>query len=87
VLFTSEFLHVMGGPDSREFLRFQDYCAKAFNILRKNASLIVNLLAMMVSAGTPPPTQRFRSLSRCRTSSTSLTSWPSTSATRRPPKN
>lgn len=51
----------MGGPDSREFIRFQDYCSKAFNILRKNAYLIVNLLTMMVSAGTSYPTQRSRS--------------------------
>lgn len=87
MLFTSEFLYVMGGPDSKDFLRFQDYCARAFNILRKNAYLIVNLLAMMVSAGPSPPTQKSHSSNPCRTSSTSLTSSPSTSATHRPPKN
>lgn len=50
----------MGGPDSKEFVRFQDYCSKAFNILRKNAYLIVNLLTMMVSAGKTSSTQRSR---------------------------
>lgn len=51
----------MGGPDSKEFVRFQEYCSKAFNILRKNAYLIVNLLTMMVSAGSCRPMQRSRS--------------------------
>lgn len=40
----------MGGPDSPDYKRFLDLCAQAFNILRKNAFLIINLLAMMVSA-------------------------------------
>ena len=51
MVFTSEYLHVMGGLESPDFKRFQELASKAFNILRKNASNIVNLLAMMVSAG------------------------------------
>jgi phosphatidylinositol kinase/protein kinase (PI-3 family) len=61
VLFTSEFLYVMGGYESTQFLRFQEYCSKAFNILRKNAYLIINLLSMMVSACNFSFTQRFLS--------------------------
>jgi len=61
VVFTSEYLHVMGGLDSPDFKRFQEFASKAFNILRKNASTVVNLLAMMVSAGTCAIVQRFRS--------------------------
>jgi phosphatidylinositol kinase/protein kinase (PI-3 family) len=41
----------MGGSESDDYKRFLDICAQAFNILRKNAFLIINLLAMMVSAG------------------------------------
>ncbi len=41
----------MGGPESKDYSTFQKICSDAYNILRKNAFLIVNLLAMMVSAG------------------------------------
>lgn len=43
----------MGGRGSSDFARFEEYCAEAFNILRKNSDLIINLLMMMVSAEIP----------------------------------
>jgi phosphatidylinositol-4,5-bisphosphate 3-kinase len=43
----------MGGQKSADFLRFEQYCSEAFNILRKNSFTIINLLMMMVSAEIP----------------------------------
>lgn len=43
----------MGGQKSADFARFENYCAEAFNILRKNSFTIINLLMMMVSADIP----------------------------------
>ena len=53
VTFTPEYAEVMGGPKSADFARFEEYCAEAFNILRKHSNLIINMLMMMVSAEIP----------------------------------
>ena len=42
---------MMGGPGSKDYARFEELAARAYNILRKNAFLVINLFSMMVSAG------------------------------------
>ncbi|CAJ0767125.1 3651_t:CDS:10, partial [Entrophospora sp. SA101] len=48
-----EMVEAMGGANSIHYLRFRSYCYSAFNILRKNANLILNLFALMVNANVP----------------------------------
>ncbi|KAK6540811.1 Phosphatidylinositol (PI) 3-kinase [Orbilia ellipsospora] len=48
-----EMVDGMGGSDSVLFKQFKGYCFTAFTILRKNASLILNLWTLMVDAGIP----------------------------------
>jgi len=52
-VFTPDFCYVMGGKESPKFTQFVNYCCDAYNILRKNAKLFMNLFAMMVSTGIP----------------------------------
>lgn len=41
----------MGGTTSPHYLRFRNLCSTAFANLRKNANLILNLVALMVHSG------------------------------------
>lgn len=41
----------MGGTTSPHYLRFRNLCSTAFSNLRKNANLILNLVALMVHSG------------------------------------
>lgn len=41
----------MGGAASSNFKRYKSYCAQAYNIIRNNANLILNLLKLMLDAG------------------------------------
>ncbi|KAI4460968.1 phosphatidylinositol kinase [Holotrichia oblita] len=52
---THDFVHVInkGQKNNLEFKMFQEYCEKAFLILRKHGSLILSLFAMMISTGLP----------------------------------
>ncbi|XP_044753388.1 phosphatidylinositol 4,5-bisphosphate 3-kinase catalytic subunit delta isoform isoform X2 [Coccinella septempunctata] len=52
---THDFVHVInkGAKYSIEFKIFQEYCEKAFLILRKHGNLILSLCAMMISTGLP----------------------------------
>jgi len=50
---TPDFAYVMGGKGSDGFQRFERLCIEAFNILRKRASLFLNLFALMLSSGIP----------------------------------
>eukprot|EP01133_Synstelium_polycarpum_P010564 gene10564-12289_t len=52
-VFTPDFCYVMGGKESAKFVQFVNYCCTAYNILRRNAKLFMNLFAMMVSTGIP----------------------------------
>ena len=47
----------MGGPQSRHYFKFLDYCSQAYMALRKNAVLLLNLLQLMVDSGTLPFTR------------------------------
>eukprot|EP01119_Soliformovum_irregulare_P017393 TRINITY_DN5165_c0_g1_i1.p1 TRINITY_DN5165_c0_g1~~TRINITY_DN5165_c0_g1_i1.p1 ORF type:complete len:1287 (-),score=389.49 TRINITY_DN5165_c0_g1_i1:1418-5278(-) len=52
-VFTPDFAHVMGGRDSKDFMKFIDTCCRAYNIVRKHSNLFINLFAMMLSTGIP----------------------------------
>jgi hypothetical protein len=43
----------MGGKDSENFGRFCDIACRAYNLIRRNSSLFVNLFALMLSTGIP----------------------------------
>jgi phosphatidylinositol 3-kinase len=49
----SEMVAAMGGEDSKDFTLFKQLCVEAFNILRKNANLILNLISLMADANIP----------------------------------
>ncbi|XP_060527773.1 phosphatidylinositol 4,5-bisphosphate 3-kinase catalytic subunit delta isoform [Cylas formicarius] len=52
---THDFVYVInkGQKTALEFKIFQEYCEKAFLILRKYGNLLLSLLAMMISTGLP----------------------------------
>lgn len=54
---THDFVHVINKGQIKqkalEFKIFQEYCEKAFLILRKHGGLILSLFAMMISTGLP----------------------------------
>lgn len=52
-VFTPAFAAVLGGEGSPTYQRFVDLAVKAFNVLRKNSSLLVTLFSLMVSCGIP----------------------------------
>eukprot|EP00243_Klebsormidium_subtile_P001719 TRINITY_DN13190_c0_g1_i1.p1 TRINITY_DN13190_c0_g1~~TRINITY_DN13190_c0_g1_i1.p1 ORF type:complete len:222 (+),score=84.21 TRINITY_DN13190_c0_g1_i1:2-667(+) len=52
-VFTPDFAYVMGGVGGERFKRFEQLCAQAFNVLRKEADLFINLFALMLSSGIP----------------------------------
>jgi len=47
---TKAMLEAMGGPQSQNYRLFLELCAQAYNILRHHATLILNLLNLMVDA-------------------------------------
>jgi len=51
VKISKEMVDAMGGTTSSHYARFQSLCYTAFIGLRKNANLILNLVALMVDAG------------------------------------
>jgi len=48
---TKEMVDGMGGADSREYRQFCSLACQAFNVLRKSAGLVLNLLHLMSDAG------------------------------------
>ena len=48
-----EMIEAMGGMNSSGYRIFVAHCFTAYNILRKNANLILNLFALMVEANVP----------------------------------
>ncbi|EJD49671.1 phosphatidylinositol 3-kinase [Auricularia subglabra TFB-10046 SS5] len=48
-----EMVEGMGGAQSSHYARFRALCFTAFSILRKNANLILNLVALMADANIP----------------------------------
>ncbi|EGD78380.1 hypothetical protein PTSG_12885 [Salpingoeca rosetta] len=47
---TKDMVEAMGGASSEEVKRFRSHCFNCFLILRKNASLILNLFALMIDS-------------------------------------
>jgi phosphatidylinositol-4,5-bisphosphate 3-kinase len=50
-VFTEEMAFVMGGRGSEDFEKFQDYCTKAYNLIRKKGYHLISLFIMMIVAG------------------------------------
>ncbi|KAM0791817.1 hypothetical protein ACM66B_004077 [Microbotryomycetes sp. NB124-2] len=48
-----EMVDAMGGVHSQHYLRFKSLCHTGFALLRKNANLIINLVALMVDGNIP----------------------------------
>ncbi|KAK4046921.1 Phosphatidylinositol (PI) 3-kinase [Microbotryomycetes sp. JL201] len=48
-----EMVDAMGGVHSQHYVRFKSLCHTGFALLRKNANLIINLVALMVDANIP----------------------------------
>lgn len=46
-----EMVEAMGGSKSTHYRQFEECCCQAFNILRKSATLILNLLSLMAASG------------------------------------
>jgi hypothetical protein len=46
-VFTPEFAYIMGGKGSDHYRRFVDLCCRAYNILRHNSGLFLNLLNLV----------------------------------------
>ncbi|KAI4988027.1 hypothetical protein ZWY2020_029657 [Hordeum vulgare] len=48
-----EMVEAMGGTESQYYTRFKSYCCEAYNILRNNSSLILNLFTLMERSSIP----------------------------------
>jgi phosphatidylinositol 3-kinase len=55
--FSKEMVEAMGGSGSSQYRDFRRYCCSAFNILRQDANLILNLLSLMGDANIPDLSQ------------------------------
>lgn len=45
--------YVMGGVQGEKFQRFEDFCTKAYNQVRKHGHFLLNVFLMTLSAGMP----------------------------------
>jgi phosphatidylinositol-4,5-bisphosphate 3-kinase len=52
-VFTPSFMHVMGDEKGADYLRFLELSTRAFDIVRKNSNIFLNLFHMMLSTGIP----------------------------------
>jgi len=50
-VFTPQYAHILGNKSSPMYQLFEDTCCAAYNIVRKNADLFINLFSMMLSTG------------------------------------
>ena len=48
-----EMVDAMGGSDNEHYLRFRAFCSEAYNVLRKNANLLLSLFHLMAGAAIP----------------------------------
>jgi phosphatidylinositol-4,5-bisphosphate 3-kinase len=51
-IFTQQYAAVMGGVNSPNYHKFVQLCGEAFNILRKEANLLITLFEMVRSSHT-----------------------------------
>jgi phosphatidylinositol 3-kinase len=52
-VFDPSMAYVMGGTSHKDFAQFEEMCCQAYNNLRKNGSLFLNLFIQMIPAGMP----------------------------------
>jgi len=52
-VFTPQFANVLGGKNSPVYKKFEDICCQAYNLVRKNSILFINLFYTMLSVGLP----------------------------------
>ena len=50
-VFTPEMAYVLGGRDHANFKTFEEYCTKAYNLVRKHGYFLISIFMMMLSAG------------------------------------
>jgi len=50
-VFTPQYAEVLGGKGTAMYKLFEETCSAAYNIVRKNAILFINLFSMMLSIG------------------------------------
>jgi len=50
---TPDMAYVMGGSNSEGFARFSQFCCKAYNVVRANSHIFLNLFTLMLSTGIP----------------------------------
>ena len=50
---SKEMVDCMGGPQSKYYKQFKQYCFLAYTALRKSSNLILNLFSLMVDANIP----------------------------------
>lgn len=56
-LFSNAMATVLGPQDRPLFKEFEDLCGHAYNILRRNANLLITLFSLMLSSGMPELTR------------------------------
>jgi len=52
-VFTKQYAQILGGKGAPAYQVFVDTACKAYNIVRHNAMLFINLFTMMISVGLP----------------------------------
>lgn len=52
-VFTNMYSHVLNGFESEQFALFKQLSCEAYNMIRKNGDLIMNLLRLMIGTGIP----------------------------------
>ena len=52
-VFTKQYANVLGGKKGKYYADFVDYCCRAYNILRTQSDLFINLFQLMLCGGIP----------------------------------
>mmetsp|Transcript_9981 Transcript_9981/g.13709 ORF Transcript_9981/g.13709 Transcript_9981/m.13709 type:complete len:1266 (+) Transcript_9981:125-3922(+) len=50
-VFTPQYAHILGSKGAPAYVLFEETCCVAYNIVRRNANLFINLFSMMLSTG------------------------------------
>ena len=46
-VFTPQYAHILGGKGAPAYVLFEETCCLAYNIVRRNANLFINLFSMV----------------------------------------
>jgi len=52
-VFTPAMAYILGGSSSALFKEFEQLCCRAYNVLRKQSNLLINLFSLMLQCGIP----------------------------------